>query len=64
MPDRHCCATCIHIGRVTANGGARFRCTRLGWETRPEWRFHCWTERPRTVKMKTVAVDPPSQGQT
>jgi hypothetical protein len=49
--DRRCCATCRHVERQ-ATRMPRFQCRRLGWETRPEWRFDCWVERPRTEKMR------------
>ena len=60
MPiDRHCCATCRHIALWTADAPTvTFRCGRLGWETRPVWRFACWQERPPGVPMRRSGDGP------
>jgi len=55
LRDRHFCATCRHI--VAERRGTRdvlFRCGRLGWETKPGWRFSCWQERPAGERMRRV----------
>ena len=52
MRDRRACATCQHVAAVRdVDGRFRFRCMRLGWETRPGWRFACWQERPASTPM-------------
>jgi hypothetical protein len=55
--DRHCCATCVHIESVRRGGVSFYRCGRLGWNTRPAWKFACWVERSPAVKMRRV-VEP------
>ncbi len=59
MEDRHCCATCIHIAAERSQDGShRFRCTRLGYETKPRWRFACWEERvPERPMRRTEEKD-------
>ncbi|KSU63409.1 hypothetical protein AS034_03925 [[Bacillus] enclensis] len=40
----HCCATCIHITaskQLNARKTSYF-CSRLGYETRTDYRFSCW----------------------
>ena len=51
MADRHYCATCRHIVAEAGADAVVFRCRRLGWETRPQWRFRCWQERPASLPM-------------
>ncbi|MCC2686312.1 MAG: hypothetical protein K0R75_3211 [Paenibacillaceae bacterium] len=42
MPkDYHCCATCRHF-EVVKSGGVSARCSRLGYETSPKYKFNCW----------------------
>ncbi|AEJ39909.1 hypothetical protein TPY_1728 [Sulfobacillus acidophilus TPY] len=45
--DVHFCATCVWIRHVAPH---RFICRRLGWETRPRWKFRCWTPRPEYMR--------------
>lgn len=42
--DVHFCATCQHL-RHERRG--KFVCARLGYETRPRWKFNCWSPRPK-----------------
>ncbi len=58
MQDRRCCGTCMHILAVHRGDGAtQFYCSRLGYETRPGWRFLCWCERPPEVPMARKDAD-------
>ncbi|MBE3589937.1 MAG: hypothetical protein IMW98_08755 [Firmicutes bacterium] len=45
--DPRCCASCVHVGVRHEGGRVVVVCRRLGYETRPEWRFLCWTPKPR-----------------
>ncbi|PYZ98265.1 hypothetical protein CR205_06620 [Alteribacter lacisalsi] len=51
MKNFHCCATCIHFEVVKRLGSTRYRCRRLGFETRPHYRFDCWDPRPDIKKL-------------
>ncbi|GIP40837.1 hypothetical protein J31TS4_41170 [Paenibacillus sp. J31TS4] len=53
MKEYHCCATCVYyeIRRGTAE---RFFCGRLGYATRPSYRFDCWTPK-ETVRRRLEA---------
>ncbi|MBX5476379.1 MAG: hypothetical protein IRZ18_04555 [Clostridia bacterium] len=44
--DPRCCASCVHVGVRRVGGQVRVYCRRLGYDTRPEWRFDCWTPKP------------------
>ncbi|MCL5967453.1 MAG: hypothetical protein M1516_02225 [Firmicutes bacterium] len=60
MEHRQHCATCVHIARVvniSPNNPSYFRCERLGFRTEPRYRFHCWVERPRTIKMAEIRLN-------
>ncbi|WP_109430600.1 hypothetical protein [Sulfoacidibacillus thermotolerans] len=43
--DIHFCATCRHIRAIREADGVHFHCSRLGYQTRPNWKFNCWTPR-------------------
>lgn len=58
--DVHFCATCQHIQvRPAASPGdpVKFFCARLGYETKPRYKFNCWTPRPAFLPA------PPSEAQ-
>ncbi|WP_232695439.1 hypothetical protein [Brevibacillus daliensis] len=39
----HCCATCTNYHVEPKNEGKpTYRCSRLGFETKPTYQFHCW----------------------
>lgn len=42
MKDYHCCATCIHYV-IRKESPEKFFCRRLGYATKPKYRFDCWT---------------------
>nr|WP_081412073.1 hypothetical protein [Alicyclobacillus herbarius] len=48
--DYHCCATCIHFRAERANHRVRTYCSRLGYDTRPEYKFKCWNPKETIVK--------------
>ncbi|MFY4776043.1 hypothetical protein [Metabacillus sp. RGM 3146] len=47
-----CCAACIHF-RAYKNpaGGMKYMCSRLGFETRPEYSFDCFTPKENVIKL-------------
>nr|WP_270182500.1 hypothetical protein [Alkalihalobacillus sp. CinArs1] len=52
----HCCATCIHF-EIVKNPRTSYRCKRLGFETKPTYRFDCWE--PKDVVKKRIKKDLP-----
>nr|WP_236784376.1 hypothetical protein [Alteribacter salitolerans] len=42
MKDYHCCATCSHFQVIKIPGRVYYKCRRLGFETRPDYKFNCW----------------------
>jgi hypothetical protein len=47
----HCCATCIHFRVEKEPGRVGYRCSRLTYETRPDYRFDCWTPQERVKRL-------------
>ncbi|GED72395.1 hypothetical protein BRE01_60970 [Brevibacillus reuszeri] len=47
----HCCATCIHFRVEKGMSGVSYRCSRLTYETRPDYRFQCWTPTERVKRL-------------
>ncbi len=47
----HCCSTCIWYEVKKKRGGPPvFRCSRLGYETKPTYQFDCWQPKERVKK--------------
>nr|WP_303800656.1 hypothetical protein [Alicyclobacillus macrosporangiidus] len=44
--DYHCCATCIHFKAERTHGQLRIYCSRLGYDTKPYYKFNCWDPKP------------------
>ncbi|WP_102027443.1 hypothetical protein [Salirhabdus sp. Marseille-P4669] len=53
MRDFHCCATCVNFlaKKNEQERGMIYRCTRLGYDTRPEYKFDCWDPKPHVIKL-------------
>ncbi|CAM3993078.1 hypothetical protein [Alkalicoccus chagannorensis] len=51
----HCCATCEHFHAAKGDAGMVYHCIRLGYETRPEYKFNCWE--PREAIRKKLAEE-------
>jgi hypothetical protein len=51
--DFHCCATCIHfeVKKKETGRGVQYLCSRLGYETRTEYKFNCWTPKDHIMKL-------------
>ncbi|MGP4079700.1 hypothetical protein ACTWQL_07255 [Pseudalkalibacillus sp. R45] len=47
----HCCATCTHFEVQKGDDGVRYFCIRLGYETKPDYRFNCWTPKENVQKL-------------
>ncbi|GEC92176.1 MULTISPECIES: hypothetical protein [Brevibacillus] len=55
----HCCATCIHFRVEKGTGGASYRCSRLTYETRPDYRFQCWTPTEKVKRLMEARKSQP-----
>ncbi|PPA71219.1 hypothetical protein [Jeotgalibacillus proteolyticus] len=49
--DFHACATCIHFEADKKESGMLYRCSRLGYETKPEYKFSCWEPKPHIKEL-------------
>lgn len=57
--DPRCCASCLHVGIRRDGERLRVFCRRLGYDTKPEWRFHCWTP---NIRIRPRLERPASNG--
>lgn len=51
MKDFHCCATCIHFEVTKIEGKINYRCSRLGYDTDPKYKFNCWTPKEHVKRL-------------
>ncbi|KHF41769.1 hypothetical protein [Halalkalibacter okhensis] len=47
----HCCATCTHFGAEKKAGRMQYHCVRLGFETKPVYKFNCWEPKEHVKKL-------------
>ncbi|PLR82717.1 hypothetical protein [Bacillus canaveralius] len=47
----HACATCIHFQAERTDKRMKYFCRRLGYETRPDYRFNCWSPKEHVKKL-------------
>lgn len=47
----HACATCIHFQSKKTENGLTYTCTRLKYETKPNYQFNCWTPKEHVKKL-------------
>ncbi|MBS4190967.1 hypothetical protein KHA94_12315 [Bacillus sp. FJAT-49705] len=47
----HACATCIHFQAKKNKTGMNYFCKRLGYETKPNYQFQCWTPKEHVQKL-------------
>ncbi|WP_026676587.1 hypothetical protein [Fictibacillus gelatini] len=47
----HCCASCIHYHIEKIDGRTIYMCARLGYETKPTYKFNCWTPKENVKKL-------------
>ncbi len=58
MPPKeryHCCATCRHFQAEKKDGKMSYVCTRLGYHTKPNYKFNCWNPR-EDIKKKMERI--------
>ncbi|MBM7717517.1 hypothetical protein MHB50_11750 [Siminovitchia sp. FSL H7-0308] len=51
MKNYHCCATCIHFSAERKEGKMVYLCTRLGFETKTNYQFDCWTPKEHVKRL-------------
>ncbi|USG63921.1 hypothetical protein NDK47_17370 [Brevibacillus ruminantium] len=47
----HCCATCIHFRVEKGANGVAYRCSRLGYMTKPSYQFRCWVPKEQVQRL-------------
>ncbi|WP_209122250.1 hypothetical protein [Alkalihalobacillus sp. BA299] len=47
----HYCATCKHFRVFKTDGKTNYFCSRLGYETKPNYQFNCWDPKETVVKI-------------
>ncbi|WP_028400519.1 hypothetical protein [Ectobacillus panaciterrae] len=47
----HCCATCKHFRAVKEDSKISYFCSRLGYETKPDYVFNCWDPKERVKSL-------------
>lgn len=53
----HCCATCIHFRVEKREKGVIYRCSRLRYETKPSYQFHCWEPKEQVRRLMEKETD-------
>jgi hypothetical protein len=51
MKDFHCCATCENFRVVKENKKISYSCSRLGFDTKPNYKFNCWVPKEQVKKL-------------
>ncbi len=51
MKKYHCCATCINYEVKKVQGKMVYRCSRLGYDTKPTHQFNCWEPKEAVKKL-------------
>nr|WP_249310198.1 hypothetical protein [Bacillus sp. FJAT-49736] len=47
----HACATCIHFQAERKNKIMNYKCSRLGYDTKPNYQFNCWSPKAHVIKL-------------
>ncbi|MGG0716781.1 hypothetical protein ABE096_04175 [Robertmurraya massiliosenegalensis] len=47
----HACASCIHFRASREKQGMKYHCSRLGYETKPNFQFNCWSPKENVRKL-------------
>lgn len=47
----HACASCVHFQAEKGKDGMLYRCSRLGYETKPNYAFNCWKPKEQVRKL-------------
>jgi hypothetical protein len=45
------CASCIHFRAKREKEGMTYHCSRLGYTTKPNYQFNCWTPKEQVRKL-------------
>jgi hypothetical protein len=56
MKNFHCCATCEHF-QIKKEEGVSYFCKRLGYATKPEYRFKCWSPKDNVRRLMQKQED-------
>jgi hypothetical protein len=51
MKDFHCCATCRHFRVEKKLDGMVYSCSRLGIETKTNYKFNCWSPKESIIEL-------------
>lgn len=51
MKDYHCCAACQHFKAERKQQGMIYTCSRLGYETKPNYKFNCWNPKENIKRL-------------
>jgi SAM-dependent methyltransferase len=52
MEKYHCCASCVHFGVMKNDAHVSYKCVRLGYETKPSYKFNCWEPKEAVKKLR------------
>ena len=47
----HACSTCVNFLAIKKDIGMRYFCDRLGYETKPNYKFNCWEPKEHVKKL-------------
>ncbi len=47
----HACATCVNFQPERRKEGMVYFCSRLGYETKPDYQFNCWTPKEHIIRL-------------
>lgn len=47
----HACATCVNFHPEKRKEGMVYFCSRLGYETKPDYQFNCWTPKDHIKRL-------------
>ncbi|WP_077213734.1 hypothetical protein [Bacillus dakarensis] len=47
----HACASCVHFRAKKGKDGMQYKCSRLGYETKPNYVFDCWNPKEHVRKL-------------
>ncbi|KAB7709239.1 hypothetical protein F9802_02190 [Bacillus aerolatus] len=53
----HACATCRHFQPVKQEKGMRYFCSRLQYETKPNYKFNCWDPKDEVIKLMKKRIE-------
>jgi hypothetical protein len=51
MRDFHFCATCMHFKAERKSDRMVYYCSRLGYETKTNYKFNCWTPKNSIIDL-------------